>query len=206
MKRLIPPPADGAEEQQWAFWDDAFSDEELETIIKIGDGLPKDYGIVGTKGEYVSDIRHCLVSFMDEDFLEDTIPFLLDKLTFICRQLNGSYFGFDLSGFHEDFQYTVYDPDYNKDKPSSLYNWHIDKGPGQDDRPPRKLSLVVNLLDSDCYEGGNFEIKTGVESQVIPFKKGRVIAFPSWTLHRVTPVTKGIRKTIVIWVGGPKFK
>ena len=93
----------------------------------------------------------------------------------------------------------------SEDKRIVEYKWHIDKGPGED-RPPRKLSMVLGLLDSDEYEGGDFEIKTGVESQVLPIKKGRVIAFPSWTLHRVTPVTKGIRKTVVVWVGGPKFK
>ena len=93
----------------------------------------------------------------------------------------------------------------SEDKRIVEYKWHLDKGPGED-RPPRKLSMVLGLLDPDEYEGGDFEIKTGVESQVLPLKKGRVIAFPSWTLHRVTPVTKGIRKTVVIWVGGPKFK
>ena len=145
---------------------------------------------------------------------EKEAPFLLDKLTFICRKLNGSYFGFDLSGFHEPFQYTTYDPSdaydndgkiITEDKRIAEYSWHLDKGPGED-RPPRKLSMVLSLLDSDEYEGGDFEIKTGVQSQVLPLKKGRVIAFPSWTLHRVTPVTQGIRKTVVIWVGGPKFR
>lgn len=214
MNWLIAPSPDGLNEEQWAYWDGAFTDEELETIIKLGDSRPKKYAVVGTKGEYVEEIRRSLVNFMDDKLLIEHAPFLLEKLTFICRKLNGSYFDFDLSGFHEPFQYTTYDPSdaydndgkiISEDKRIVEYKWHLDKGPGED-RPPRKLSMVLGLLDSDEYEGGDFEIKTGVESQLLPIKKGRVIAFPSWTLHRVTPVTKGIRKTVVIWVGGPKFK
>jgi PKHD-type hydroxylase len=214
MGQEIAPSSDGLNEEQWAYWDGAFTDEELETIIKLGDSRPKKYAVVGTEGKYVEEIRRSLVNFMDDKLLIEHAPFLLEKLTFICRKLNGSYFDFDLSGFHEPFQYTTYDPSdaydndgkiISEDKRIVEYKWHLDKGPGED-RPPRKLSMVLGLLDSDEYEGGDFEIKTGVESQLLPIKKGRVIAFPSWTLHRVTPVTKGIRKTVVIWVGGPKFK
>lgn len=214
MNWLIAPSPDGLNEEQWAYWDGAFTDEELETIIKLGDSRPKKYAVVGTEGKYVEEIRRSLVNFMDDKLLIEHAPFLLEKLTFICRKLNGAYFGFELSGFHEPFQYTTYDPSdaydndgkiISEDKRIVEYKWHLDKGPGED-RPPRKLSMVLGLLDPDEYEGGDFEIKTGVESQILPIKKGRVIAFPSWTLHRVTPVTKGIRKTVVIWVGGPKFK
>ena len=214
MNWLITPPPDGLNEEQWAYWDGAFTDEELETIIKLGDSRPKKYAVVGTEGKYVEEIRRSLVNFMDDKLLIEHAPFLLEKLTFICRKLNGAYFGFELSGFHEPFQYTTYDPSDAYDNDGKIisenkriveYKWHLDKGPGED-RPPRKLSMVLGLLDPDEYEGGDFEIKTGVESQILPIKKGRVIAFPSWTLHRVTPVTKGIRKTVVIWVGGPKFK
>ena len=214
MNWLIAPSPDGLNEEQWAYWDGAFTDEELETIIKLGDSRPKKYAVVGTEGKYVEEIRRSLVNFMDDKLLIEHAPFLLEKLTFICRKLNGAYFGFELSGFHEPFQYTTYDPSDAYDNDGKIisenkriveYKWHLDKGPGED-RPPRKLSMVLGLLDPDEYEGGDFEIKTGVESQILPIKKGRVIAFPSWTLHRVTPVTKGIRKTVVIWVGGPKFK
>ena len=214
MNWLLPPSPDGSGEEQWAYWDDAFTEEELQQIINLGDSRPKKYAVVGVKGEYVEEIRRSLVNFMDDELIVKNIPFLIHKLSFVCRQLNGSYFNFDLSGFHEPFQYTTYDPTdahddqgniVAKDKRIAEYSWHLDKGPGES-RPPRKLSMVLHLMNPDDYEGGEFEIKTGVESQVLPAKKGRVIAFPSWTLHRVTPVTKGIRKTIVIWVGGPRFR
>jgi PKHD-type hydroxylase len=39
-----------------------------------------------------------------------------------------------------------------------------------------------------------------------PKKKGSVILFPSFTMHRVTPVTKGVRRSLVLWVGGEAYK
>jgi len=58
------------------------------------------------------------------------------------------------------------------------------------------------------YEGGEFQINNGQEKDVetIPTKKGRMIIFPSFMIHRVAPVTKGKRKSVVVWVTGPKFK
>jgi PKHD-type hydroxylase len=41
---------------------------------------------------------------------------------------------------------------------------------------------------------------------VAPREKGTVIMFPSYLLHRVTPVTKGVRKSLVLWVGGTTFR
>jgi PKHD-type hydroxylase len=46
----------------------------------------------------------------------------------------------------------------------------------------------------------------GQEPIRCPQAKGMVILFPSWVIHRVTPVTKGVRKSIVVWVTGPKFR
>jgi PKHD-type hydroxylase len=72
----------------------------------------------------------------------------------------------------------------------------------------RKLSLVMCLSDPEKdFVGGEFEINVGnqEEPETILMKKGRMIFFPSYIIHRVKPVTKGIRKTIVIWITGPKF-
>ena len=207
MNWMLAPPPDGLGEEQWAFWDDAFTDDDLQLIIDLGDSCDKNYAVVGQEAEYLKEIRHSLVSFMTFELILDKVPFLLYKLDSICRKLNGSYFGFDLTGFHEPFQYTTYVGDEETEKTDchTGYTWHMDKGPGED-RPPRKLSMILSLMDSEDYEGGDFEIKTGIEPQRLPIKKGRVIVFPSWTLHRVTPVTKGIRRSIVVWVGGPKFR
>jgi len=74
----------------------------------------------------------------------------------------------------------------------------------------RKLSLSLILSDPDDYEGGDFYIQTGSPDpeKLIKMeqKKGRVLAFPSFMIHGVAPVTKGTRRSIVVWVDGPKFK
>jgi PKHD-type hydroxylase len=71
---------------------------------------------------------------------------------------------------------------------------------------PRKLSFT--LLLNDDFEGGEFMVNLGNENDAIHVEipKGRLIAFPSFIIHSVKPVTKGFRKSIVIWVSGPKFR
>ena len=72
-----------------------------------------------------------------------------------------------------------------------------------------KLSLTLQLSDGSEYEGGNFELNDGT-GQGLPYdalrKKGSVLIFPSFLMHRVTPVTSGVRKTIVAWFEGRQFK
>ena len=67
------------------------------------------------------------------------------------------------------------------------------------------MALLLN--DVTEFEGGFFQVKNENDKiKTLEMKKGRAWFFPSYTLHRVTPVTKGIRKSLVIWVGGPPFK
>jgi PKHD-type hydroxylase len=66
----------------------------------------------------------------------------------------------------------------------------------------------MTLCLNENYEGGYFQINVGKESEplFIQAKKGRAIFFPSFMIHRVTPVTLGTRRSLVVWVLGPKFK
>ncbi len=69
----------------------------------------------------------------------------------------------------------------------------------------RKLSVIIQLSDSDEYIGGNFEfdeIKTNVDFQ----PQRTVIIFPSYLRHRVSPVTFGTRRSLVTWYYGPKWR
>jgi PKHD-type hydroxylase len=120
-------------------------------------------------------------------------------MAYIARQLNGQYYRFDLYGFLEDFQYTVY-----LGGEAGHYDWHIDAGAST--VSPRKLSLVLQLSDPSEYEGGELQFMTSSGITTVRKEKGFVVAFPSYTLHRVTPVTSGIRKTIVVWITGPAFR
>ena len=74
----------------------------------------------------------------------------------------------------------------------------------------RKVSLTVQLSDPSEYEGGDLEISKGGLSEDSGYKmhrgKGTVVIFPSYMMHRVTPVTRGTRRSFVLWVGGSHYK
>jgi PKHD-type hydroxylase len=73
------------------------------------------------------------------------------------------------------------------------------------DREPtvRKLSMTVLLNDPKEFEGGNLEI---AGKDLLPMKQGHAAIFASFLQHRVTPVTKGVRRSLVMWFGGEPFK
>ena len=76
---------------------------------------------------------------------------------------------------------------------------------GPDETSSRKISIVVQLSDPLEYEGGELQISDGGTNRVCEKTKGTIIIFPSYLLHRVTPVTKGTRRSLVLWVTGPPF-
>jgi PKHD-type hydroxylase len=76
----------------------------------------------------------------------------------------------------------------------------------KDGSSPRKLSLILQLSDATEYEGGELQLKDSSDHTAVERKKGHLIAFPSYLLHRVTPVTKGIRRSLVVWISGPAFR
>lgn len=194
--QLTPHPSIAIPEETHATWIDGFTDEEIDRIIKIGDKLAIRPAKVGGNNDVNTDIRVSETGWIS---LNPETQFIYDKLGYISRHLNGQFFDFDIWGFVEDLQYTIY-----KDN-DSHYNWHLDRGGATADTP-RKLSLVLQLSDPSEYEGGDLEIFVGHEPTKMEKKKGLVVAFPSFMLHRVTPVTKGIRKTLVVWLTGPRFK
>lgn len=114
----------------------------------------------------------------------------------LVGKCNTDFYQFHLTEITENIQYTVYNSD-----DQGYYDWHLDMGP---DKVRRKLSLVCQLSDPSEYEGGELQINNG--QIMIPEKdKGTVILFPSYLLHRVTPVTKGTRRSLVVWIEGPAF-
>ena len=124
---------------------------------------------------------------------------VFEKLANVVSSLNSQYFRFDLTGFGEQIQLTHYDSSEH-----GMYGWHVDFGKTG---PSRKLSIVMQLSDPSEYEGGNLELQPhGKEVIKIKKQRGLVVAFPSWTLHHVTPVTQGNRQSLVSWITGPAFK
>ena len=123
----------------------------------------------------------------------------------------------------ESMQYTRYET-------GQFYNWHNDAGLSTQYKPVsvgkrgngqetaqdfvnencemvRKLSFAMQLSDPDDYEGGNVQLLDEAgNSYMAPRKRGTIMLFDSRTQHRVLKVTKGVRKSIVGWTVGPRWK
>lgn len=194
---FLPPRPRANASTPFVTWGDAFSEDELEKLAAICDLLPLEAAKIGSgaDAEIVPCIRSTRVSWLKNN--EDT-AWVYDRLAWVARSINSDFYRFNLFGFLEDMQFTVY-----TEEEGGHYSWHLDTGGNHD--LYRKLSLVLQLSDPDDYEGGDLQVFTSSEPTSIDKKKGLIAAFPSYTLHKVTPVTKGIRKTLVIWVAGPEF-
>jgi PKHD-type hydroxylase len=176
--------------ESWAYFNGVFTKKECETIIELGNKKL-------TKGVVVSGdpaIRDSQVAWL---FASEGMEWAYRRLTDIVLDLNNQFFKFDLSGFAEGLQFTRYDA------PGGKYDMHIDK---LHKGLIRKLSLTVQLSNPADYEGGDLMIQTGHSPDPMTKEQGRLIAFPSYTLHGVQPVTKGTRYSLVAWTTGPAFK
>mgnify|MGYP003119189090 FL=1 len=114
-------------------------------------------------------------------------------------QSNRNAFGFDITSMG-DIQYTEYDAKYK-----GHYNWHHDIQWDNTNAYDRKLSITMQLSESDDYEGGDFEFSE-CETPDNCRKLGTVLVFPSYLQHKVSPVTKGKRKSLVGWFEGPRWR
>ena len=191
------------------WWDKAFTDDELTKIIGYCDDIGTERAhILGTDksdADKIEKVRRCDIKFHHRN---ENTAWIFDKLNNVITSLNNQFYGFDLNGY-DAFQYTSYNS-----AESGEYGWHMDTCMGGSHLPtemiePRKLSLTFLLNDPvDDFDGGKFQINGGNEhdAETLDIPKGRIIAFPSFMLHRITPVTRGFRKSIVVWVVGPKFR
>jgi PKHD-type hydroxylase len=119
------------------------------------------------------------------------------KIFNFIYKINKDTFNYNLNEL-EELQYTEYDESYQ-----GHYDWHIDIG--KDVTSTRKLSIVIQLSDPTEYEGCELQINTGGHILSCNKSKGTIIVFPSFLVHKVTPVTKGTRRSLVTWVTGPPF-
>jgi len=88
---------------------------------------------------------------------------------------------------------------------SASLEYHMDIGPYPFNQRKLSFSLLVN--DPLEYEGGQLEIwRNNNEFTLMPKDFGTIAIFPSFLPHRVTPVTKGVRKAFVGFIGGPPYK
>jgi PKHD-type hydroxylase len=129
----------------------------------------------------------------------DEWKWLYDKIGGFAFVANEEMWQFDITFMNEQVQYTEYDGSY-----SGKYDWHLDIGSGPSSM--RKIAIIVQLSDPNDYEGGDLQFFIQKNVLTAPKDKGAVICFPTYFLHRVTPVTKGKRRSLVLWVSGPPFR
>jgi PKHD-type hydroxylase len=189
-------------QQSWSSWKDGFTNEELAKIILLGHTRNIVKGAVGGGSTTVIDtiVRNSSISWISPT---PETNWLFERLTGIADELNKLHYGFDISGIGF-FQYTMYaaSPDGNPQH----YGWHIDRmGVDSGNNSPRKLSLILQLSDPSEYEGGEVQVH-GLDKATLPKDYGYVCAFPGYMLHRVTPVTAGVRRSLVAWFVGPDFR
>jgi len=186
----------------YILWENLFVENELNDIEKLCQKEELHRSTTVGKGEDCEQHRKSKVKFISRN---EENYWIFDKFNGVIDRINSTYFGFDLYGY-KDFQYTVYDS-LNK----GMYDWHMDTVLGDNDCTDsvRKLTLVMLLSEPQVhFSGGEFQINLGMEedARTPEMTRGKIIAFPSFLIHRVKPVHLGIRKSIVIWVEGPKFR
>ena len=148
----------------------------------------------------VSEARKTSVAFLDQvnhDFINKMI------YSFI-REANQRFFHYNITRSQE-VQFAKYEiGDY--------YNWHQDSSFNSKFDTMRKLSLTMSLTDNESYDGGHLQFfNNGVVNPDWPEidedikSVGSVVVFDSQDWHRVTPVTRGVRYSLVCWTVGPNF-
>ena len=170
-----------------------FNDDDISKIIKISENYEFNTGT--TFSGIDENYRRSKVKWLSYN---DDSKWLYDKIFKYATEANNNCYKFRLHYLQDSLQYTFYDSS-NEGK----YDWHLDIGKGSNSL--RKLSGVILLNDTSEFEGGLLQMMTGSKPITIPLEKGSVVFFPSFILHRVTPVTKGKRISLVFWIGGDHY-
>jgi PKHD-type hydroxylase len=180
-------------------WQGLFNAAELDAIIRHGDSLALDKAELSAAGTGYDAIRKTLVAWVERS---SETEFIYRRLEEAVLALNARYFRFDLSGLAR-FQYALYGgPE------GGHFDWHKDYGrdPSAPQQEPRKLTLSLQLSDPPDYEGCELQVRGGNQIDIAPKDRGTLVCFPANVLHQVTPITKGQRRSLVVWAVGPDFR
>lgn len=189
------PPSESNLEQEYAYWENGYTKQELDELVIKLDQLPSAEGVVG-RGTVDKQIRNSKVAWVPFPSEDPSFEPLYRALAERSRIINDGYFQFNLWGFFDRLQYTVYEGS------EQHYGFHLDNmGVGG---IPRKLSFTIQLSDPFDYDGGELQLQ-GKKNTIAVRARGMIHFFPSTVLHRVTPITRGVRRSLVGWIVGPKF-
>lgn len=201
---------------QYWYFQNVFSSEMCDRIIKMGEAQEQDLGEINRVSkkelsEYTEEdkekllkTRNSHIAWLDEPWIYN----VLRKYILAANKNAGWNFDVDHT---ETLQFTKYDVD-------QFYDWHPDQHhytyPEDDTNENmrgkyRKLSTTLLLNDPSEFEGGDLEFhfnRNETEKATKLNSKGSLVVFPSFVYHRVTPVTKGTRYSLVSWTLGAPFR
>jgi len=185
----------------YVWMDDTFTQDELNTIMQ-------DFGKLGTEDARVHNSAGHLIrvpevrsSQIKMHFVNEDNAWIFERIKASIEEANEHIYDFDLTGF-DSIQYAEYRDTGDK------YDFHSDiwyRNAPINAFLHRKLSFILPL-NSD-YEGCDLEfmIESG-KPEIAEQTPGKLLIFPSWLLHRITPLVSGTRKSLAGWVAGPKFR
>ena len=176
-----------------------FTPEQCKMIIAAGRSEPKQNAEVGNKQGIKSGVLDTQTRTSHISWIPfSKTPEMYKKIEHIMKTTNGNHFGFDGMTITEMAQYTEY-PE------GGFYEWHVDNDVNCQHEPPvRKISMTCLLSPESEFEGGDLELIS--EGKVAKIKQGHAVFFASFIRHRVKPVTRGRRQSLVMWFGGTPFK
>ena len=176
-----------------------FTPKQCQMIINAGRTEPKQNAGVGSdkgtrEGHIDTETRTSHISWIPFKKMTD----MYKDIEKIMKTTNGNHFGFDGMTITEMAQYTEYPK-------GGFYDWHTDNDVNFAHEPTvRKISMTCLLSPENEFEGGDLELMK--EGKAAKLKQGHAIFFASFIRHRVTPVIRGNRKSLVMWFGGTPFK
>ena len=175
-----------------------FTPEQCKLIIQAGHQQKPEQAKVGggKSGKHDTKKRVTTISWIPFKQLPQMYKVIENQLSIV----NLNHMMFDGVRLTEFAQFTEYPK-------GGFYDWHMDLNAfGQTgEHPIRKISMTCLLSDPSEFKGGDLAFEDHGNSKVT-LKQGQAVFFASFMRHRVEPVKKGIRRSLVMWFGGPPFK
>ena len=176
-----------------------FTPEQCQDIINMGHQQKAEEARVGHKdehkGKYDTKMRITTISWIPFPAL----PEMYKTIEKSMLQANRNHFGYEGMQLNEPAQFTEYPK-------GGFYDWHMDSDvSGLHEPPVRKISMTILLSNQSEFEGGELEFMSK-DSKPAQLIQGQAVFFCSLLRHRVAKVKKGVRRSLVMWFGGPHFR
>lgn len=181
------------------FWDKMLNPKQIKTLNKLimskyAFKEPKEHQAFNEDGTSKKNVDSYVIFYKEiKSYIRPLLDYVFDT--------NRKEYGYDIWDY-DDKDTCLYNI-YTTDKKSN-YDWHIDEeiSPYSD----IKFTMIINLSEKP-FEGGDLFLQKTGDIEVKELKStGSMIIFKSHTRHMVTPITKGERRNLVLFLTGPNFK